>query len=346
MMAAPRLRRVVVAALMTAWFASGSQGRCSEKEKHAVTDAPMDRDEAAELLRDLILFGNDGRATQAWLREKYATPRRFAAIEAFPEITSFGVLYADVDTATVTPTLQKLPNLEVVQLFHCPRITDDVMPFIVALPKLTYVQIAGTGITDRGLPALLERPAITTLDVSDTAITDAGLATVAKLPSLLSLEFSNDAITDAGLESLCEHKTLAAVWASGTRITDKGMRHLATCPQLADVLARETQLTDAGIEAIAAAKNLKVLHAGGTFTRRSIDALAAGPKLHTLLLEGDVRLGDEDIEAIGKLRTVERLLLLGSRITPAGAGRLKALLPKTFLDVGPKAPVAPDKPKQ
>ena len=98
MMAAPRLRRVVVAALMTAWFASGSQGRCSEKEKHAVTDAPMDRDEAAELLRDLILFGNDGRADEAWLREKYATPRRFAAIEAFPEITSFGVLYADVDT--------------------------------------------------------------------------------------------------------------------------------------------------------------------------------------------------------------------------------------------------------
>jgi hypothetical protein len=136
------------------------------------------------------------------------------------------------------------------------------------------------------------------------------------------------------------------VWASGTRITDKGMRHLATCPQLAHVLARETELTDAGIEAIAAAQNLKVLHAGGTFTRRSIDALAAGPKLHTLLLEGDVRLGDEDIEAIGKLRTVERLLLLGSRITPAGAGRLKALLPKTFLDVGPKAPVAPDKPKQ
>lgn len=338
--------RFALATLLASCLAASSTGRCSDKEEHAVAEAPMARDEAAELLRDLILFGNDGRATMAWLREKYATPRRFAAIEAFPEITSFGVLYADVDTATVTPTLQKLPNLQVVQLFHCPRITDDVMPFIVALPKLTYVQIAGTGITDRGLPDLLERPAITTLDVSDTAITDAGLATVAKLPSLLSLEFSNDAITDAGLESLREHKTLAAVWASGTRITDKGMRHLATCPQLAHVLARETQLTDAGVEAIAAAQNLKVLHAGGTFTRRSIDALAAGPKLHTLLLEGDVRLGDEDIEAIGKLRSVERLLLLGSRITPAGAGRLKALLPKTFLDVGLNEPAAPDKPKQ
>lgn len=331
-----------LATLMASCLAASSTGRCGDKEEHAVADAPMSRVEAAELLRDLILFEKDGRAFQAWLREKYATPRRFAAIEAFPEITSFGVLYADVDTTTVTRTLQKLPNLEVVKLFHCPRITDDVLPFIAALPKLTNVHIGGTGITDRGLPVLLERPSITSLDVRDTAITDAGLAIVAKLPSLLWLAISNDAITDVGLESLREHKTLAAVWASRCRITDQGMRHLATCPQLAEVLARETHLTDAGIEAIAAAQNLKVLHAGGTFTRRSIDALAAGPQLHTLLLEGDVRLGDEDIDAIGKLRSVERLHLRGSSITPAGVERLKALLPKTFLDAPTDEPPQSD----
>jgi hypothetical protein len=328
-------RTTLIVAVISACLATSERTLAAELEEDAVNRKPKSREEAAALLGKRIIFENNGDASSVSLRGKDATPEMFVAIEAFPELSGLGVLDADVDGATVVPTLQQLPNLTYVRFIRCSQIADDVVPVVAAIPRLRDASFEGCPITDHGLPAILASQSLVALWMSETAITDTGIAALAKLPTLGRLAVTDTAVTDAGLEALRGHDRLAVVWASGTKIGDDGMQHLATCPLLEEVLARRTHLTDAGIEAIAKAKKLKLLYASGRFSQRSLTALSACTDLHTFLLEGEIDLGDEDVEMVASFKRCRSVTLLGSRITDAGTARIKELLPNTRIDIGP-----------
>lgn len=324
---------VLVVSIMCSWLAASDVGPYTETEEQPVNQKPMTREEAAALLGDRITFKNNGDAATVGLHGKSASPDMLRAIEFFPELYGLGVVNANVDVAEAIHALQQLPNLTYVQFVRCPRITDDILPVVAALPNLESGNFTGTGVTDHGMPALLESKSLISVTFSDTTITDAGVRTLANLPTLECLEIRNTAVTDAGLEALRGHKRLASLWVRGCKVGDDGMRHIATCPLLQEVLARQTHLTDAGIENVATAKNLKLLQASGTFSRRSIAALATCGELHSFLLEGKIDLGDEDIETFAPFKGSRSIGLWGSRITEAGEARLKAMLPKTRVSI-------------
>lgn len=296
---------------------------------------PMPRSTAAAILGKRIIFDNNGEATTVSLRGESASPEMLRAIEAYPELYGLGVLDANVDPTAVLHALPQLPSLTYVTFVRCPTLNDAILPVVAALPKLEAANFEGCPITDQGLPSILASRSLTEICVRETAITDTGVATLAKLPALVRLDITNTAVTDAGLETLRDHDRLTVVWASGTKIGDDGMRHLATCPSLEEVLALRTQLTDAGIEAIANAKKLRLLHASGKFSRRSLAALATCGDLRAFLLEGEIDLGDDDVELLAAFKGLRTIGLRGSIISKDGEARIKELLPKTRVNISP-----------
>lgn len=295
----------------------------------------MTREQAAAILGERIIYNNDGEATTVCLRSQDASPEMLRAIEVFPELYGFGVVDANVEAAAIVPVLRQLPNLTYAHFVRCPRVTDGILPEVAALPKLESLNLDATGITDEGLSSLLVSRSLISVSLSQTAITDAGIKTMANLPTLVSLHFCDTPVTDEGLKALRGHERLKVVWASGAKIGDEGMAHLATCPLLTEVLARRTHLTDAGIEAIAKAKKLRLLYASGTFSRRSLEALAPCTNLHTFLLEGSVDLGDDDIDLFAPFKTCMYVTVNNSRISKVGEARVKAMLPRTRVDLVP-----------
>ncbi len=307
----------------------------SPYEERAMARDPKVREEAIAVLGNRIMLSEDGAAKHVQLRGTDTAPELMQAIEAFPELKELQILEARIDPAAATHAIERLPALERVLFIRCPTVTDDMVPVIAGLPKLRTLSLEGCPITDHGLPPLLQSQTIEAIILDDTGITDDGIATLAELPKLERLHIGNTAVTDRGVEALQGHKYLGALWAHRSRIGDAGIGHLATCPRLVAVHALRTKCTDEGIEAIAAAKKLMVLEAGGTFSRRSIKALEACPRLNTLRLEGTIDLGDEDIEAFAPFHGIRFMELTGSHITDFGESRLKEMLPKARIVVQP-----------
>jgi len=293
------------------------------------------RESAAETLGRCLLLRSDGVAEGAVLRGRDANARMLAAIQAFPEITGLSIIESDLDAAALKSTLQRLSKLASLKLISCPRVGDDIVPEIAALPDLRDLNCDGSGVTDRGVLGLVCSPSLSSLKLSRTAITDRGVAALAKLPALAVLEVCNTAVSDEGLRSLRSHDRLTVVWASDTGISDAGMAHLATCPRLAEVLVRGVQLSDVGMERLCDAKSLETVYASGVFSRRTLTALGTLPELRILLLEGELRIGDDDVGMIGRMRSLTRVQLLGSQISPAGVSRLSESLPQAFVEISP-----------
>lgn len=120
----------------------------------------------------------------------------------------------DVDPAPLLPLLRELPRLNFVQ-FAGSKVTDDALALLVPLAgRVDVVGLRDTAITDQGLAHLEKMPGIKGLNLSGTKVTDAGLQYLKPMSRLTKLNVKNTAVTEAGVR---EAKKFLPFWATVER---------------------------------------------------------------------------------------------------------------------------------
>jgi len=120
----------------------------------------------------------------------------------------------DSDPAPLLPLLRELPRLHFVQ-FAGTKITDDALPQLAPLAaRLDILGLRDTAITDTGLAHLEVLTGIKGLNLSGTKVTDAGLAHLKSMSRLTKLNVKNTAVTEAGVK---EAKKFLPFWATVER---------------------------------------------------------------------------------------------------------------------------------
>lgn len=120
--------------------------------------------------------------------------------------------------------------------------TDDDLALVKLLPKVTQLDLHGTGVTDAGLANLAGLTALTQLHLERTGVTDAGLAHLKGLANLDYLNLYNTAVTDEGVKQLEGLKKLRKLYLWGTKVTDGGAKSIkAAVPEV--VVNRGEELT-------------------------------------------------------------------------------------------------------
>lgn len=122
------------------------------------------------------------------------------------------------------------------------EISDETIPQLKQLNRLTHLNLAHTQITDAGLQQLADSGNLEYLSLTGTRINDDSLRYLRGLTNLKRLDLMHTSITDAGLKSLEELRKLRLIGFSGTRITDRGIRQLASkLPGLAETLREDDE---------------------------------------------------------------------------------------------------------
>ncbi len=156
-------------------------------------------------------------------------------------------------------------------------ITDDAIPHVAKLTRLTRLTLWDTAITDAAIPHLTQLTDLTYLDLDETAITDAAIPHLTQLTDLTHLFISGTAITDAAMPHLTPLSRLTVLSLRGTAITDAAIPHLTPLTRLTRLNLHGTAITDAAIPHLTPLTQLAHLNLGGT-------AITEPPRVHRRLV--------------------------------------------------------------
>jgi hypothetical protein len=188
--------------------------------------------------------------------------------------------------ATVLPLLQKLPDVETVNLAN-PAATDADVRALRALPKLESLGLMGAAVGDAAVAELKTFPALRILNLSDTKVTDAGLAHLRERTALEYLALKGTAVTDAGLAHLKNLTSLTNLVLADTKVTDAGLVHLSGMTRLESVNLSNDAITDAGLAHLSRLPGLAGINLTGTkVTDAGLVQLKSLPKLTKLNVTG------------------------------------------------------------
>jgi hypothetical protein len=213
------------------------------------------------------------------------------------------------------------------------QMTDALLERISALDHLTGLELQGSKrLTDAGVRHLARLPRLQHLDLSGSGISDRGLEVLARLPGLRSLSlYHHGGISDAGLAALKHCDLLEHVDLMGTPTGDGAIEALTGKPQLSHFKAGN-RVTDAGLALLhqfpafrtwqggevgsslmspEADPNFLWLNLKAPFTNQGLANLVGLDGLFALSMFGGPAAGPFDST--------------GSRVTPAGLGRLADL---------------------
>lgn len=244
--------------------------------------------------------------------------------------------------------INRLENLEVLDLGCCARVTDQTLEYISKLNKLKKIIIQKARISDLGISHISKLTNLEHLDLKDSIISDAGVSKLASLKKLKTLCIWGSEITSVSLlrignfssleeleiseyyirnpiklqplSNLTNLKTLSLHKWRG--LSDTALHHIAGLTKIIslslflninrwdNILPR---ISDAGILALTHLQNLETLDlSGSTITNEGITHLNRFPNLHTLTL-CEVGLNDEGMGHLGSITTLRSLDLQVSK---------------------------------
>ncbi len=253
------------------------------------------------------------------------------------------------------PSLSKLPNLRVLNLFggsvtevglsgvkKAPVLYEIILPLATdgvasQLPRFNELRVVNFGkrgaLSDDGLESLSGMPHLEKLDLGVTdkptsGITDSGLKKLASLKGLKSLVIPHNAITSAGMKSLTSLRHLEQLDLSQTHVDDKGLESLAELKSLKSLKLRKTAVTGAGLEHLAGCSQLQklILSDSAEFDPDQLRHLVGHPSLSELVLSG-TRLNDHAVSHLQKMTQLKSLDLNDCKLPAASVRSLKESLP-------------------
>lgn len=148
---------------------------------------------------------------------------------------------------------------------------------------------------------------LVTVDLFGKQIRDADLARFDNLPRFTTLILNSTPIGDEGIARLGSLPELMKVYLGGTKVTNAGLANLTRYPKIA------------------------VLHAPRAVSDDGTESLLKWPGLTELQLFCPA-VSDKSIEVLVQLPKLETMYLTHSGITPGGVERLRAALPRCWIN--------------
>ena len=172
------------------------------------------------------------------------------------------------------------------------------------------------------------------LSLDRTRADDEDLASVAHLTGLRSLNLAGTAITDRGLVEVARLRSLKCL-ALPERITDGALVHLAGLPKLEALLLPGNTLSGFGLVHLGRVRTLRVLTLRGqsALPDAALAPLTELPRLESLSLNGASTISDAGVDLLVKSRSLRKLDLFGTQVTPQGVARLTRLPSLEYLDL-------------
>ncbi|MCE9524458.1 MAG: hypothetical protein K8R36_00220 [Planctomycetales bacterium] len=155
-----------------------------------------------------------------------------------------------------------------------------------------------------GPKQFLTNESIKDIQFTNQPQSDADFAIIEKFPNARMIVMQSGKITDAGLSSVAKLKHLKELWITSTPISDAGLVHLQELVDLERLVLNSTPISDDGLKNFRGMKKLKSLH---------------------LVNCGGIT--DKGIDELENLKSLEQLYVESTRVTAAGADRLRAALP-------------------
>jgi len=301
-------------------------------------------------LPDCVITGRDGRVHPLHARDDdpdRAAAERFLAIGAGIAIYDEIGAPRDASAASLPPgpfrvtsvvlldhsvgdaeleLLGRLRQLERVHL-DIPEASAAGLAHLSGLPKLDYLALTGaTRLTDAALASLADLTQVRILALQFPWMTNAALKHLRTLTGLEQLHLPTCRINDAGLEHLKPLTDLRNLTLQATGVRGPGLRHLAALKQLSSLVLSATAVGDAGLSELAALPGLEDLRLrDATVSAEGLRRLRALPRLLDLNIYGVPNCGDDELEAVAALESLQRLSVSGPRITDAGVACLARL---------------------
>jgi hypothetical protein len=165
-------------------------------------------------------------------------------------------------------------------------------------------------IDDELLAQLAKLSQLATIDFTQSPVTDGQVnELVVKLPNLTQVILSKTGISDAALVGLAKAPMLQFLTLADTGVTDKGMADVGRLTRMINLDLSRTKVTDAGIK-----------HLTGLETLGRFDLVGTG-------------VSDASIDDLAKHKALTVVTLKDTKVTPEGAAKLKAALPKVKVEL-------------
>lgn len=276
----------------------------------------------------------------------------FESLSLWPELRFLNLRQTQV-TKEGLARIAPLQRLEALVLHQTRGMNDACLATVAKSSSLRQLDFDGTEVTDAGIAELIPMPNLANLNVMPAPnITDAAAAHFVKMPALIRLFLFKSQLTDAGLAQLKPMTRLQRLFLDGSKINGTGLAELANCQELRELDFTNSSLTEAGFAAITQLPALQQLNLAGTpisaaaakqlsqlqklqyltadnsrLTDEAIAELANHPAL-TMLNAGNNELTDKSIDSLATLKMLRSVSLYQTKVTRAGAERLKKALPE------------------
>lgn len=277
-------------------------------------------------------------------------------------------LFSNPDTGRITDKgIAHLTNLTALEDLRLPSqaLTDLGMVHLAKLDSVRKLNLWSRHLTDKGIAVAAQMKSLQDLDVSCSGLTDVGLAALCRCSSLKSLSIGSCKVTDAGLLNVANLKSLEYFAVGSLPVKGNGLAVLKQCPSLRELSLSGLELNDQAIThvaAISSLERLRLYYIGTEITDESLNQLStltALKKLSIVMKDASQmpitdagiehlshlknlqfvwlnhceKVTDEGLAHLEGLSSLRELRLDGSRVTNAGAERLKQKIPGVSVTV-------------
>jgi internalin A len=260
-----------------------------------------------------VVRDKDGRIVEVSLARTWATDNDLEHILGLKDLKRLNLALTYVSNRGIE-RLQKLDQLEDLNLYAAEFITDAATSYLRANKRLRRLNLRGTDVTDTSLEYLSALTGLKSLDISQTQISDVGLDHLASLAELEELNIGGIKISGVGLNVLKLLPKLKTLSFNGIQRRNAGMCWAPV-------------VTDIELDTISLLSGLEELDLGWGVGLGNNDPAAKGrftgeSDCHVV---GGIRITDLGLAKLTKLKKLQRLDVSGSEITPAGLKQLEGL---------------------
>ena len=255
--------------------------------------------------------------------------RKIAGLSSLEVLALAQTQITDVGVAA----LSSLQNLKHLELTRC-LLTENGFRAIGNLPALKTILIESTNLNNRALDLLCNASTITELTLASNPINDFGLVSLSKLEPLEYLEISNTQITGEGLAKVTKGgglKKLRYLGLYACPINDKGAKAISTIKGLERLNFGSIPLmNDIGLDnVIKGMKSLKYINLSNSanIDGSGLRSLKNSKELEVLMIDQCPKIGDPVIQILKTIKSLKRVAIGGTAITPRGRAELQSALP-------------------
>lgn len=254
-----------------------------------------------------------------------ATHERIVALAALRNLKSLRLDLSGANDASVA-NISKFAKLEDLNLDGC-SISDAALSSIASSLTIKRLRLAKTNISDAGLAQIKNLTQLELLDISDCdQVTSAGLVHLQGLTKLRNLSLGGPGITDAGMPSLRNLTNMVSISFKECSITDASFEALAGMTKLKEFDIYKTPAGNNALRILSQGREMTKLklRGSGVTNQGLIDHIAKFESVTSIDL-GETETDDKALVAISKMKKLEDLNLLRTKVTNAGVASLASL---------------------